>query len=242
MEIIYEDDNILAINKPAGVVVHRDSHHESGTLVDEILEKYPEIKGVGDDSERPGIVHRLDKDTSGIILIAKNQLAFEFLKKQFQERKIEKYYRVLVVGEVKDRKGIIDLPIGRSFVNPTKRVARGKMRGKIREARTKYGVLNKFEGFTYLEASPKTGRTHQIRSHFAAIDHPVVCDKLYAGKRFICPAGLKRHFLHASSIEFCLPSGVSEKEGHRIKLEAEIPEDLRQVLQELGKGDKNSGL
>ena len=240
MQIIYEDKDILAINKPAGVVVHVDKHHESGTIVDEVLAKYPEMKSVGEDLTRPGIVHRLDKDTSGIILIAKNQSAFEFLKKQFQERKIEKFYRVLVVGEVKDRKGIIDLPIGRSFVNPTKRVARGKMRGKIREARTEYRVLNKFEGFTYLEASPKTGRTHQIRSHFAALDHPVVCDKLYAGKRFICPAGLGRHFLHAFSIEFCLPSEALAKEGRRIKLEAELPEDLRQVLQELGKGDKNS--
>ncbi|KKR65172.1 MAG: Pseudouridylate synthase RluA [Parcubacteria group bacterium GW2011_GWF1_40_5] len=203
MEIIYEDDNILAINKPAGVVVHRDSHHESGTLVDEILEKYPEIKGVGDDSERPGIVHRLDKDTSGIILIAKNQLAFEFLKKQFQERKIEKYYRVLVVGEVKDREGIIDLPIGRSFVNPTKRVARGKMRGKIREARTKYGVLNKFEGFTYLEASPKTGRTHQIRSHFAAIDHPVVCVLLQLN--FAYPPEFQKRRVIVSSLKLKYP-------------------------------------
>ena len=239
LSIIYEDKDILALNKPAGIVVHPDKFHppagESVSLIEEVLEKYPEIKSVGDLStnsvqgiNRPGVVHRLDKETSGIILIAKNQNAFEYLKKQFQERKIEKHYKVLVMGNVKDDEGVIDLPIGRSSANPTLRVAKGKMRGKIREARTEYKVLKRFAppagGYTLLEAVPKTGRTHQIRAHFKALGHPVVCDRLYSGKRFVCPAGLERHFLHASSIELTLPS------GSRTRLEAGLPKDLERVL------------
>ena len=205
MNIIYEDLDILALNKPAGV------------NFDWMLEDRPELIPV----------HRLDKDTSGVILFAKNEKAEEYLRGLFKNREIKKTYLTLVVGEIKNKEGKIELSIGRSKRTPLKRVAIGEKRGKIREAVTGYKVLKRFDGFTLAEASPKTGRTHQIRSHFAAIGHPVVCDKLYAGKRFVCPAGLSRQFLHAFSLELTLPSGT------RTRLEAELPGDLEKVLQNL---------
>ena len=220
-EIIYEDANLSAINKPYGV------------NFDWALETRPELIPV----------HRLDKDTSGVILFAKDQKTTDYLKSLFQSRRIQKTYTALVVGNIKENSGVIDLAIGRSKKTPLKRVAIGEQRGKIREAVTEFKVLKKINssassksdfpgksdffpagGFTLLEAYPKTGRTHQIRSHFAAIGHPIVCDKLYAGKRFLCPAGLTRQFLHASAIEFTLSS------GSRLRLEADLPKDLEGAI------------
>lgn len=230
ISIIYEDDDILAVNKPAGIVVHGDSPN----LVDLFVKNYPQIKNVGEDPERPGIVHRLDKDTSGILLVAKNQKAFEYLKEQFQNKKIKKRYIALVEGVVKKDKGIIDLAIGKSKKDFRKKLAGGKMIGKTREAITEYKVLERFNNFTLVEVFPKTGRTHQIRVHLKAIGHPVVCDKLYGPKTGACLFGLDRHFLHASSLEFKLPSGSV------IKLEADLPEDLKNFLDMLNyKYDKN---
>ncbi|KKT56105.1 MAG: Pseudouridine synthase [Candidatus Giovannonibacteria bacterium GW2011_GWC2_44_9] len=209
LEIIYEDKNLIALNKPAGV------------NFDWVLATRPELISV----------HRLDKDTSGIILFAKNQKIADYLKSLFQNHKITKTYLALVVGNIKNNSGTIDLAIGRSKKTPLKRVAIGEQRGKIREAVTDYKVLKRFTWvsdtqveFTLVEAYPKTGRTHQIRSHFSAIGYPIVCDKLYAGKKFICPAGLTHQFLHASAIEFSLPS------GSRLRLEADLPEDLKKTL------------
>ncbi len=202
LEIIYEDKNIVALNKPAGV------------NFDWALGERPELLPV----------HRLDKDTSGIILFAKNEKTQEYLRELFQNHKIKKTYRALVVGNVKNNSGIIDLPIGRSKKTPLKRVAIGEQRGKIREAVTEYKVIKKFGGYTFLEAYPKTGRTHQIRSHFSAIGFPVACDKLYGGKNPKCPAGLARQFLHAYAIEFNLQN------GSRLRLEADLPEDLKKTL------------
>ena len=206
MEIIYEDKNLAALNKPAGVNFNW------------ALEEKPDLK----------VVHRLDKDTSGVILFAKNEKTQEYLREIFFNHKIKKTYLALVVGNIKNNSGIINLPIGRSKKTPLKRVAIGEQRGKIREAVTEYKVLKRFNGFTLLEVYPKTGRTHQIRSHFAAIGHPVACDNLYGGKNRPpaggCPAGLARQFLHASAIDFILPS------GGRIKLEADLPEDLKKTL------------
>lgn len=228
MQIIYEDEDIIAVNKPAGISVHPDLHHLEGTLIQEILVQFPEIKNVGDDPNRPGVVHRLDKDTSGVIVIARNQDAFLFLKKQFHDRQVAKEYLVLVVGKMKEKHGTIALPIGRSKNDPTKRVAKGLMRGTVREACTNYEVMEYFgDDFTFIRALPKTGRTHQIRVHFKAIGHPIVCDKLYAGKRYVCPFGLERHFLHASSLELLLPSGST------MRLEADMPPDLEAVLKGL---------
>ncbi len=248
MDIIYEDKNIIVVNKPAGIAVHPDATHKTGTLVQEILKTHPEIKNVGDlstdsgqENLRPGIVHRLDKDTSGVMIIAKNQPAFEYLKKQFQERKIKKTYIALVAGELSPpsaswrsgKTGVIDLPIGRSKSSPTKRLASSKARGKLREAITEYKILEKFSGYTLVEAYPKTGRTHQIRVHFKAIGHPVVCDKLYGEKLArqlagpVCPFGLYRQFLHAYSLELELP------DGSRNRFEADLPGDLEKALKYL---------
>jgi 23S rRNA pseudouridine1911/1915/1917 synthase len=225
IKIIYEDENVLAINKPAGIVVHG----EMESVADWIVRKYPEIKNVGDDPERPGIVHRLDKDTSGVLLIAKNQKSFEWLKSQFQDRKIKKTYLALVSGKLKADSGLIDLPIGRSKT-PLKRLASQKARGKLREAITEYKVVKKFDNYTLLEAFPKTGRTHQIRVHFKAIGHPVVGDKLYGNPE----EKLNRQFLHAQSLELNL------QDGSRIKLEADLPEDLKNFLNMLNyEHDKN---
>ncbi len=217
-QVVYEDKNIVALNKPAGV------------NFDWALETRPELIPA----------HRLDKDTSGIILFAKNQETAEYLKSLFQDHKIKKTYLTLVVGNLKNNSGVIDLAIGRSKKTPLKRVAIGEQRGKIREAVTEYKVIKQCDspagGFALIEAYPKTGRTHQIRSHFAAIGHPIVCDKLYAGKKFICPAGLKRQFLHAFAIEFNLPplAPLLVKEGKgevgsRLRLEADLPNDLENV-------------
>lgn len=201
---IYEDEDLVALNKPAGAIF------------DWALERRPELF----------LVHRLDKDTSGIILFAKNARTQEYLKRLFQKHEIKKTYLALVVGEVKRKEGTIDLAIGRSRKTPLKRVSIGARRGKLREAVTRYKILKRFEGLTLVEAYPKTGRTHQIRSHFAAIGHPVVCDKLYAGKKFICPGGLTRQFLHAAALELTLPS------GGRLRLEADLPADLAAALRQ----------
>ncbi len=229
--IIYEDENIIAVNKPASLVVHaapqansktQDTNHKQETLVGWLLNKYPEIKTVGDDpSLRPGIVHRLDKDTSGVLVIAKNQKTFEFLKTQFKDRKVKKIYVALVKGSLGKTSGKIETPIKRF--------------SKTRDAITEYKVIKKFNppagGYTLLEVYPKTGRTHQIRLHLKAIGHPVLCDKLYT-KTPDCPFGLKRQFLHARSLELNLPN------GSRIKLEADLPEDLQTTLKLLEECDK----
>jgi len=225
--IIYENKDLLVVNKPAGISVHPDKNNQSKTLIQEILKTHPEIKNVGDEPEiRPGIVHRLDKDTSGVLIVAKNQSAFEYLKKQFQARNIKKTYLVLVAGSMKQKNGIIDLPIGRSRTSPLRRLASLKARGTLREAVTEYKVLKNFREYTLLEATPLTGRTHQIRVHFKAIGYPVACDKLYT-KNPKCPFGLGRQFLHANSVELTLP------DGSRARFEADPPEDLEKTLQGL---------
>ena len=237
--IIYQDNDIVVVNKPAGIAVHKGVAEKGETLADWLAEKFPEMKKVGDEPElRPGIVHRLDKDTSGVLIVARNQKAFEFLKKQFQNRNVVKKYLALVEGDLKTNKGMIDLPIGRSQSDFRKKLASEKAGGGLREALTEYKVLERFNvqhsmsnigGYTLVEVYPKTGRTHQIRVHLKAISHPVVCDSLYGGKRMTCPLELKRHFLHANFLEFVSPSGA------RLKLEADLPEDLAEVLEGLRK-------
>ena len=237
--VIYEDENIIAVNKPAGLLVHKTkpgSGSSEPTLADWILKNHPAIGSVGDDPEtRPGIVHRLDKETSGIMLIAKNQKTFEYLKKQFGdaaenirgpgEKKIKKTYIALLQGRLKQNEGRIDIPIGRSGKG-TRRLAHPKAKGKQRPAVTEFKVLKKFDEFTLVEARPLTGRTHQIRVHFKALGHPLACDKLYGGKP-VCPGGLARHFLHASSLEFTLLGGM------KLRLDASLPNDLEKALKSL---------
>jgi 23S rRNA pseudouridine1911/1915/1917 synthase len=246
IHIIYEDDFLLAVNKPSGLIIHSDGKNTDKTLVDWILEKYPKIKNVGEpwilsNGEtiyRPGIVHRLDKDTSGVLVIAKTDEAFVFLKKQFQSREIKKTYHAIVYGSMKKDTGIIDKPIGRSRSDFRKWSAEYGARGVLRDAITEYKVLargnlkhvsevSKIESFTYLEVYPKTGRTHQIRVHLKAIGYPVLCDALYAkGKPCLSreDGGIGRLALHASTLELAIPSGTN------LKLEASPPDDFCAIL------------
>jgi 23S rRNA pseudouridine1911/1915/1917 synthase len=226
VEIVYEDNDVIAINKPAGLLVHKTRVSQEPTLVDWLLKNFPEIKNVGDDpTTRPGIVHRLDKETSGIMIIARNQKAFEYLKKLFQTRQIKKTYLALVWGKVKEKTGVIEKPLGIKS-GTLKRIVSGKVR-MVKEAKTVYKVIKfiklKDEDLTLLEVEPLTGRTHQIRAHLASIGHPVVGDTLYGKKP--APVGLARQFLHAESLELTLPS------GSRIKIVADLPEDLGKFLE-----------
>lgn len=237
LKILYEDKDILAIDKQAGISVHGDGRNDVETLADLILKEYPEMKNVGEPMEievngeikkifRPGIVHRLDKDTSGVLLLARNQNAYEFLKKQFQNREIKKTYITLVSGHMKNDTGTIDASIGRSPSDPRKRIASRGKSGKLRDAVTEYKVLERIEidgeKYTWVEIYPKTGRTHQIRVHMKFLNHPVVCDKLYASDKN-CPESISRLALHAKSIEF------KNLAGENLKIEAPISEDLKSI-------------
>jgi 23S rRNA pseudouridine1911/1915/1917 synthase len=197
LDILYEDDAVIAVNKPAGMVVHSGAGRNSGTLVNALLHRFGTLSGAGGEL-RPGIVHRLDQFTSGVILVARTDAAHRHLAEQFASRKIEKIYLALVHGRVKSERGRLDAPIARDPVRRTRMTAR-LQRG--RSAVTEYKVLQRFAKSTLLEVRIGTGRTHQIRVHLAGIGHPVVGDKLYGA-----PASpLGRYFLHAHRITFALP-------------------------------------
>ncbi|MEK7190522.1 MAG: RluA family pseudouridine synthase [Patescibacteria group bacterium] len=251
IKILYEDANILAIDKPSGILVHpapsrQGGSYETGpdekTVVDIFKKKYPKLE----------IVHRLDRDTSGVLLLAKNKKAHEFLKKQFQDRTVKKIYHAIVNGWVKDDHGFIKKPIGRSPKDFRRHLSGRGARGEMREAITEYKVLKRFQAkcsqnssscalprvrsgtlgnknfvntlpFTYLEVRPKTGRTHQIRVHMKFINHPVVCDSLY-NPNGSCPKGLKRMGLHAKSIEF------QNLKNEIIKIELPMPKEFVNIV------------
>ena len=236
IKILYEDSNILVIDKPSGISVHSDGRTKEKTLVDWILKNYPKMKNVGEpmgDILRPGVVHRLDRDTSGVLVLAKNQKAYEFLKNQFKEREIKKVYHTVVSGFVREDRGVINKPIGRSPNDFRKRLAGRGARGELKEAVTEYKVIKRFEDkkikYTYLEVRPKTGRTHQIRVHMKFLNHPVVCDSLYnTGKP--APAGFTRLALHAKSIEFNLPTGkAGNLKSEVIKVESPLPKEFKDL-------------
>jgi 23S rRNA pseudouridine1911/1915/1917 synthase len=231
--IIFENDEVLVVDKPAGLVVHSDGKTKEPNLTDWVVEKYPMVVDVGEPAvydgkeiARPGIVHRLDRETSGVIMLAKTQESFENLKKQFQDREMEKTYNAFVYGSVKNEEDTIDRPIGKSKSDFRKWSAQRGARGVMREAVTDYKVLEKNKDFSYVEVSPKTGRTHQIRVHFKAINYPVVCDKLYAPKRD-CALGFDRLALHAKSITFSLLNGES------VTVEADLPKDFQEAVKML---------
>ncbi len=233
--ILYEDKDILVIDKPAGLVVHGDGRSISlttgktkeKTLVDWLISKYPEIKNVGEpgrnakgeEIERSGIVHRLDRETSGVMLVCKTQEAFEYFKEQFKKREIQKTYRAFVFGEVKGDKGRIDRPIGRSSTDFRKWSAQRGARGEMREAITEYKVLSRGKGYSYIEVYPKTGRTHQIRVHLKAVNHPLVSDSLYTPNREN-DLGFKRLALHSYSIKF------KDLNGEEKEVKAELPDEF----------------
>lgn len=226
IQVVYEGEDFLVVDKPAGVSVHGGPNVKGQTVTDWLLQHYPEVKRVGDDpAERPGIVHRLDKDTSGVMVVARNQKAFEDLKQLFKERKVVKKYLALVLGAPKKKSGTIDAPIGRMISNPLKRGVGEQARG-TRSAVTHYRVLERLGDFSLIEAAPKTGRMHQIRVHLASIGCPVAGDKTYGGKKAAL-AGLERQFLHAFSLSFSYP------EGRRWHFEASLPDSLKNVLKHL---------
>jgi len=203
LNIVYEDKDVIVVDKPAGLTVHPGAGQKNCTLVNGLLAHYPLLKDVGDDPTRPGLVHRLDKDTSGLMIVAKNNSAFEWLKNQFQQRKVEKKYLALVAGEPKESSGTIKTFLTRSKSDPTKQ----KVGQTGKEAITLYKTVKKFEDYTLIEAVPKTGRMHQIRVHLAWLGCPVAGDKKYGRKNQSSLQGLKRHFLHASELTISLPSG-----------------------------------
>ncbi|MBX4210845.1 RluA family pseudouridine synthase [Candidatus Parcubacteria bacterium] len=227
LPILYEDKNYAVIAKPAGLVVHADGKTVEPSVVDWVIEKYPSVKKVGEPFklssgetiDRPGIVHRLDRDTSGVLIIAKNQPSFEYLKEQFKKHRVKKIYHAFVYGDIKEDEGVIDRPIGRNNKDFRLWSAQRGARGELREAVTNYKVLVRSPVATLVEVTPKTGRTHQIRVHFKAINFPVICDRLYAPKRKP-ELGFERLALHGVSIEFL------DMYGKKIKVEAPYPEDF----------------
>ncbi len=224
LNIAYEDNDVIVVDKPAGLAAHPSATQKNGTLVNALLAHYPLLKDIGDDLLRPGLVHRLDKDTSGLMIVAKNNQAFEFLKNRFKNREVQKKYLALVIGRPKKSSGEIKTFISRSKSDPTKQkvsISNGK------EAITLYRTLKKFRDLTLLEAIPKTGRMHQIRVQFAWLGNPVAGDKKYGSKKLPCPNSLKRQFLHASYLKIKLPQGKIKK------FCAPLPPDLQKVLSNL---------
>ena len=248
IKVLFEDANIIAVDKPSGILTHSDQRSKEKTVFDLFLGKYPKLE----------LVHRLDKETSGVMLLAKNKKAHEFLKQQFINREVKKTYNAIVSGFVKNDHGIINKSIGRSPKDFRRRLSGRGARGEMREAITEYKVLKRFEApcvqnfshftlkgsdadknfkrtvpFTYLEVKPKTGRTHQIRVHMKFINHPVVCDTLYNPKGS-CPKNLSRLALHARSIEFSTlggsASGGKNLKNKIIKIESPLPPEFEKVL------------
>jgi len=255
IKILYEDKDLMVLDKPAGIAVHPDGRSKTKTISDWILEEYPSLKNVGEPMEveykgklikipRPGIVHRLDRETSGVLLVAKNQRTFLSLKSQFENHKVKKVYKTFVYGYVTDpkaslatgKRGVINVPIGRSPIDIRAYTAGRGARDPMKEAITEYIVLNRFTDtdnekekkevshqYSYVEVYPKTGRTHQIRVHMRYINHPVVSDPLYRGAKEKS-LGMKRLALHSNSITFSLPSGEQKT------VESPLPTDFKNVI------------
>jgi len=234
LDIIYQDENVLVVDKPPNVIVAPEKPTSQETLIDVLVKQFPDLKKIGS-PPRYGIVHRLDKETSGILLIAKNNQALIFLQDQFKKRKVVKKYMALVVGEVKKKKGTIKTLLGRSPKDrrrqkvylPLEPDSAGK-----REATTEFQVIKKFcdgkkNKYTLLQVFPKTGRKHQIRTHLKFINHPIAGDRFYRFNKQPLPEGLRRHFLHAAFLKILLPQGKKKE------FQAGLPQDLTSVLTKL---------
>ena len=243
-QIVYQDNNFLVINKPSGLITHQKNlDDKQPSVVDWVIENYPELKNVGEPfiasghpTSRAGIVHRLDKDTSGLIIIAKNNEVFFYFKNLFQTRKIKKHYLALVHGQLKNNMGTIASPLGRIGMKRTT-IIEGKKLIDKKEAETEYRLVKKYQNFSLLELTPKTGRTHQLRVHLNSIDHPITGDPVYGFKKLPPPFGLNRLFLHAYKLEFITPSSTKaiagKPDGKALTLETDLPDDLQNTLNKL---------
>jgi 23S rRNA pseudouridine1911/1915/1917 synthase len=219
LTILYQDNDIIVVNKPAGLTVHPAPGHPSGTLVNALLAACPDLRGISG-TLRPGIVHRLDKDTSGLLVVAKNDRAMRALQRQLKDREVHKTYLALVSGVPAPREGTIEAPIGR---HPKNRKKQAVVAGG-RESTTKYRIREELGGGRYalLEVEPVTGRTHQIRVHMAATGHPIIGDAVYGRRSDL----VDRQFLHASKLAFAMPLG-----GRQVVFESPLPADLREALE-----------
>lgn len=236
LDILFEDPDLLVINKPAGMVVHPAAGHSSGTLVHGILYHCPDLEGIGAE-RRPGIVHRLDKDTSGILVVAKNGRAHHDLSRQFKARNIQKFYLALVAGAPKSDRGSIELAVGR---HPVERKKMSTRSNRGRDALTLWHIRERFAGATLLDVELKTGRTHQIRVHCQAMGFPIVGDPTYgwkgASKKIAAGntalqatfKNVKRQMLHAYRLGFSHPI-----DGRMLSFEAPLPEDMAELLDQL---------
>lgn len=225
IEMLFEDDAVVVINKPAGLIVHEDGVTTESTVVDWLLARAPEARGVGEvlhdksgqPLQRSGVVHRLDRDTSGVLIMAKTSEAYQFLKQQFQDRTVRKEYRAFVYGRLNDRWGTINRPIGRSAKDHRRWSAERGAKGVLREAITDFERIGvgeyQDESFSYVTLRPKTGRTHQLRCHLRAIDRPIVGDQLYASHKLEQSNNLElsRLALHAHTLELNLPGAERER-------------------------------
>lgn len=235
LPILYEDADMVAVDKPAGVTAHPDGHSRDETVSDWFGKHYPESRTVGEPLtlpngtviQRPGIVHRLDRDTSGVMVLAKTPAAYAFLKEVFQGREAHKTYLAFVYGTFKDAQGTVSFPIGRSRKDFRLRSAQRGAKGRMREAITHWEVIGIDGGHSLLKVRPETGRTHQIRVHLKAIHHPVVCDPLYAPNH-PCSLGFNRLGLHAYQLD------LPRKEGTRLIITSPIPPELQKPAESFG--------
>jgi 23S rRNA pseudouridine1911/1915/1917 synthase len=238
LPILYEDEEIVVVNKPAGMIVHPGAGVRDGTLVNALLYRYRNLSGIGG-KLRPGIVHRLDKDTSGVLVVAKGYLAHESLVNQFKFRRVEKVYLALVAGRIKVDSGTFSSLMGR---HPTDRM-KMSMRTRVgKEALTSWRVIKRYEFATLVDVRPKTGRTHQIRVHFADNSYPILGDKVYGPRRHksdlleLTSKSLGRQALHALSLCFTHP-----RTGERMEFHTEIPDDMKRVINMLEEHERPHG-
>lgn len=231
VEILYEDGDVVVVDKPAGMVVHPGAGVTGGTLVNALLHACGDLSGIGGRT-RPGIVHRLDKETSGVMVVAKNDSAHRSLSEQFRHRETKKEYVAVVSGEMKKSSGVFVSPIGRS---PSNRVKMTALRRGGRDAETRWEVVERLRGATLVKVEPRTGRTHQIRVHFSENGFPVMADRVYGGRksrpRGVAGDLMKRHALHAKRLGFTHPGS-----GKRMEFSAKIPEDMASLVDFLRKG------
>ena len=227
--VIADTAAFLILNKPAGIAMHPVGASRYPTVTEWLSTSYPQLLGIGEDEKRPGMVHRLDKDTSGLVIIAKTNRSFKALKKLFQERNIEKTYKALVYGNLTEGSGLINFPIGRVKGGEKRATPAGKRQfaGELREASTEYSLDTRYTGYDFLSVKPKTGRTHQIRVHLSALGHPIVGDRLYRFKEHRHDA-LKPpyHLLHAMALRFSFS-------GKNYRYEAPLPDYFRDTLKML---------